>query len=495
MTHREGRVRLSRVRVVFQVFLHIVLAAHVAAWYWLDWRAIGGLDFQDFFHNLLGEGILTAAVLFAGLIYISSLIWGRLFCSWGCHFGAAQDLAAWVLRRLGWRTPYVKTRFLHWLPFAVLAAVFLWPLARGWLETGWTWRGAAHGSILAGDGPWERLPGWFLSILTFLICGAVALLFLGTRGFCRFVCPYGAVFRMADFVAPFRVRRTGSCSVGCGEDSVAPCTLVCPTAIDVHEEVHRENSVTSTDCVRCHLCIEACPSQALSHTWRGLRELPVLATSSVEATPSRVRYTLTLVEELVAVLVAIGTYAAIDLVWGGHFLAATLALAESFLVLIAMRLLGLRDASALGLPRLRPALRSLVLVCTLGTLLLSAVPIYTAASFKVHRALGFRAIVARPLGDERERQAMELATQDEESLRRAAIHLQSALTQRPGDRDTRRALCLVYDGLGDTRAIEQAEALVEAEDGSAASIEMLRRLYIKYQRFREAEWLERRQNR
>ena len=56
-------VKVSRLRVGFQVLLHAVLIGHVVAYYWLEWRAVGALDFQSFFHHFLGRGILTAGAL------------------------------------------------------------------------------------------------------------------------------------------------------------------------------------------------------------------------------------------------------------------------------------------------------------------------------------------------------------------------------------------------------------------------------------------------
>src|SRR6185503_10773597 len=123
-----SRIKLSRLRVAFQVLLHVVLAGHVIAWYVLDWKALGALDFQAFFHYFLGHGLVTAGGILAIAAFGLALIFGRLFCSWGCHFAGLQDLAAWVLRRLRWKPPLVRTRLLHFLPFLVLFVVFILPL-------------------------------------------------------------------------------------------------------------------------------------------------------------------------------------------------------------------------------------------------------------------------------------------------------------------------------------------------------------------------------
>ena len=84
-----------------------------------------------------------------------ALIFGRLFCSWGCHFGATQDLAAWVLRKIGWKPPLVRTRFLHQAPYLVLLAIFVLPLADRWRagagdRPGSIWPRSHRGTLFPG---------------------------------------------------------------------------------------------------------------------------------------------------------------------------------------------------------------------------------------------------------------------------------------------------------------------------------------------------------
>jgi len=522
---------VSQVRVAFQICLHLLFASHVLAWYYLDWKSIGGLDFQEFFHNLLSKGVVTIAVVVTATIFLLSLVWGRLFCSWGCHFAAAQDLAAWILRRVGWRSPFVRTRFLHWLPFLLLTVIFLMPAVLNWFESGWSFQGAGPGGLLSGNAPWGGLPGAVMSIATFVVCGGIILLFLGRRGFCRFVCPYGAVFRVASLAAPWRVRRLAVCQPSpdaMGAAAVPDCTRACPTAIDVHEETSRLGKVVSFDCVHCHLCIEACPNGALGYSassrpfatlkeasgGRGIDscgsgdrggpaddELPGLTmiasrtmTGPTATRPSR--WTLTVGEELLAFALAIVAYAAFDQVYGGHFLAASLALAEAFLVLVALRAVRRRDLKVWGVALRHGGNWRLSGVVTVGVALLSLVPLYQAATFKAHRTMGLRTIAMVPLDAEQHAEIahdharLELSTTNRDELRRSVRHLERALIVFPEDLDSRRALCLIYEQLGDPRAIEHAKTICMLEHDSRVSLENLRRLYRRFARAKEAEWVE-----
>jgi len=489
-------VKLSRVRVLFQTVLHLALAGHVLAYYFADWTVLGGLDFQDFFHGWLGRGVITAAVLFAGTIYLLSLVWGRLFCSWGCHFGATQDLFAWLLRRLGWAAPIVKTRFLHWTPYLLLVGIFVWPNVARWIDTGWEYHGVGPGGPLGGAAPWERLPGWFLSITTFVVCAGVILLFLGTRGFCRFVCPYGAVFRITGLVAPFRVRRATSCSESCSQESAAPCTRACPTAIDVHRETSECGEVTSVDCVRCNLCIEACPSSALVY---GLKTETTPSATGPPATDdvttkTSPRFTFAVWEEALLFGTALVTFLICDTVYGGHFLAATLAFGEGWIALLLVRLVKSADLRLAGIDLRRSRRWSFAGITVFAAGMATLAPLYHAASYKVHRHLGMSVFALEKIGDEGplDLRALELEVHDVQRVADAAEHLRRALERFPADLTSRRALCALYVETLDERAIDEAKKITRLTSESLASLESLRRVYLRFGRIIDVNRVEQR---
>ena len=503
----------------------------MVGYYFWDLKAVGGIDFQEFFHNFLGHGKITFAVLFTAAVYALCLVFGRLFCSWGCHIGATQDLAAWVLRKLGWKAPLVRTRFLHWSPFLVLGFVFLWPSLERWLEQGWELQPIKGMASLAGSGPWESLPGWFLSIVTFAACGLGILLFLGTRGFCRFVCPYGALFRLTDLVAPFRVRRTAVCAGSCSGSATPPCTAVCPTAIDVHAETEQWGQVRSIDCVRCNLCIEACPGQALSYSAGRLRPLPVLSgREHLEPTggdgerdegggrdragrernrkerngternrternsrpwappipaPFPAPYFLSGLQEVLVFLVALVTFAAADLVYGGHFLAATFALGEGFLAALSLRLLRRQEVSAGGVVLRRQGSLRLGGITVLGLFLVSLVFLYQGAAFKVYRHRGLA------LGEEARSLDASTGEARRSLLDESTRCLRAALEHFPGRRECRLALISNYQLLRDPRALEEAAVLAGLYPGDLKVLEARRRVLLRFGQVEEAALVDR----
>ncbi len=153
---------------------------------------------------------LTVLAFFLGPIVVA-LFGGRTFCAAVCPHGALQDLV--LLKPL--RVPAWLEHGLGVIPFLFLGA----------------------GAILAATGcgfiicrydpfvPLFRLSG-SLTLLTLGAAFVVVGMFVG-RPYCRFLCPYGALLRLAALAAKWRIR------------------------------------VTPDVCTQCRLCEHACPYGAM----------------------------------------------------------------------------------------------------------------------------------------------------------------------------------------------------------------------------------------
>ncbi|MGD9496288.1 MAG: 4Fe-4S binding protein [Armatimonadota bacterium] len=149
--------------------------------------------------------------LFLLLPLLFALLFGRVFCAAVCPLGAIQDLV--LLRPV--RVPMWLERGLGLIPFAYLGAAVLF----AWTDSGF---------IICRYDPYVaffRLGG----LLHMLIAGALLLaigVFVG-RPYCRFICPLGAILRLISPLAAWRVK------------------------------------LADDRCVRCHLCANACPFNAI----------------------------------------------------------------------------------------------------------------------------------------------------------------------------------------------------------------------------------------
>ncbi|MDB4031347.1 3-hydroxyacyl-CoA dehydrogenase NAD-binding domain-containing protein, partial [bacterium] len=89
--------------------------------------------------------------------------------------------------------------------------------------------------------------------------GFLIVYFLGRKGFCRFVCPWGAFLKVPTSLSMFKVRKTGECT------NCNLCTESCPIGIDVSYEINSYEKVISSNCTSCMMCIDGCPESALSY--------------------------------------------------------------------------------------------------------------------------------------------------------------------------------------------------------------------------------------
>ena len=78
---------IQKLRITSLVGIQVLILAHI---YIFGDRIIGSLDFQEFFHAFIKYGIINAGVVLVILAFITTLIFGRFFCGWACHFGAVQ---------------------------------------------------------------------------------------------------------------------------------------------------------------------------------------------------------------------------------------------------------------------------------------------------------------------------------------------------------------------------------------------------------------------
>ena len=179
--------------------------------------------------------------------------------------------------------------------------------------------------------------------------------------------------------------------------------------------------------------------------------LPLAADSPQTGSRGTPNWTLSAGAELLVAIVTFATYAIADLVYGGHFLAASLALAEGFLVYVVLALLRKRGGGRWTFSG----------VTAVGVLLLTFVPLFEAAAFKL---LKYSALRHDP---PRVESSLDLARRgdgsadapENTSLLEAAELYRRALVYFPRHSETHRLLLSVYLRLHDPRAMQVAEEL------------------------------------
>lgn len=304
--------KTQRLRLIALVLVHVLITVHLIHW-WVSGRTVGRFVMSDTMETL-ELGRLNPGFILFSVALIVTLLAGRWLCGWGCHMGALQDACGWILRRVGVQPKPFRTRLIGYMPLAVGVYMFVWPTLRRDVLVPLLQRAWPEGLGLIG--PWRPFPGWenamsssdlwtgmpgvVTAIPFLLICGGATVFFLGTRGFCRYGCPYGGMFSGVERFAPLRVRVDLNACDGCGK-----CTAACSSGVRVHEEVRAYGRVVSSNCLKTLDCVAVCPHDALSF---GLAPPALLKKQQSKWATHRPKYDTTWREELLVSGVLVTTF-------------------------------------------------------------------------------------------------------------------------------------------------------------------------------------------
>lgn len=220
-----------------------------------------------------GPGILLndlTVLMIVTFTVVTTLLWGRVFCSSLCPFGALQDfISRFVPRRWQFKVPQAIHDRALYIKYGILALILVTALLRSDI------------SIFQYFEPFGTL--FFLSssvllwaILIVILLGSVFV----SRFYCRYVCPLGAALGVLSLVSPLRIKRVPQC------DLCKVCEHACPTA------AIRGPSIDFKECVRCDICeiklIERAGTcrhsmEEISRRTKGVEAVKIIESSTVPA--------------------------------------------------------------------------------------------------------------------------------------------------------------------------------------------------------------------
>lgn len=204
----------------------------------------------------------------AAIILLVCVLVPRGFCGYICPLGTLIDLFDWAVGR---RITIFRVQQDGWwvhIKYYLLAASLLCACF-GVLVTGYV---AAipvitRGFLLIGE-PVQSglLRGWHLvpamtggALLSMGMFGLVlALGLLQPRFWCKYVCPSGAVFSVANLFRATERKVESSC-IHCNK-----CIEVCP-----FDAIKPDFTTRVTDCTQCQTCGGVCPTHAIKFVERG----------------------------------------------------------------------------------------------------------------------------------------------------------------------------------------------------------------------------------
>ncbi|MBL4582713.1 MAG: 4Fe-4S binding protein [Gammaproteobacteria bacterium] len=163
---------------------------------------------------------------------VTTLFWGRVFCSSLCPFGALQDFITRIMPKK-WQiaVPQAIHDKALYIKYAILALLVVTSLTFSDL------------SLFQYFEPFGTLFYISRSMVLWAILAAflLASMFI-SRFYCRYACPLGAALGVTSFLSPFRINRVQQCEV------CKVCEKNCPTG------AIRGAEIDFKECVRCDIC-------------------------------------------------------------------------------------------------------------------------------------------------------------------------------------------------------------------------------------------------
>ncbi len=232
---------LATIRITRPLRVGMLVAAAVIFGVWLGVEPNAPGTVKDAFVLYGEEGVIFPPRLIAFIGFLlMSIIGNKVFCGWGCHFGALQDVL-WQLPTRKFKPPFwlsnlIRAAFLAALVFAALSipADIMEPI-----DPFRIFRPLVQGAALAVG-----------------VSGAMLIAGIWVyRPWCNFLCPFGIVSWLGERISIFRPRVNHNTCIDC-----RACERSCPThAIGGI----RAKRAFPQDCFACGACIKACPVNAI----------------------------------------------------------------------------------------------------------------------------------------------------------------------------------------------------------------------------------------
>ena len=184
-----------------------------------------------------------------GILGLVGTFGGRLVCGWICPFGWLQDMLHKIPTR-----KYDTPRRMRYLKYVllfgfVIAVPLIWPhrpytfcdgCPSGTLESMIPWAFVGHWNVNSG------LFGGFTArffVRSSILLAVLLLAVFVRRGFCRTLCPLGAIFGFFNKFSAFRYHLAHKNCTNC-----AACVKLCPVDMDPVKEMN------GAECIRCYEC-------------------------------------------------------------------------------------------------------------------------------------------------------------------------------------------------------------------------------------------------
>jgi len=219
----------------------------------------GGIELKAIVTLNLWDQTHPAAAVMLAAVLLTGLLCKRAFCGWACPLGLAGEYL-YALRKRFIKAELAPPAWLDWplriLKYLLLLALFYIVIGMPSESIPYYLQGNYHKIADLKMALFFVTPG----LITLACFGFILVLAAWRRqGFCRYLCPYGAMLGLLSFASPLKIRRdTQHCLIEAKGMKCDKCTRACPANIIVHTKT----TVRSDECQACMRCVAACPKSA-----------------------------------------------------------------------------------------------------------------------------------------------------------------------------------------------------------------------------------------
>lgn len=204
-----------------------------------------GVNFQfpQIFFDFQAAVVTGALIQFVVARLFLPFFFGNAFCSRACWSGVFFEQT----NTKSCKTPMKRNPWLAWayLLFSIIVAFVF----------------AHYVSNPATNDSVRKM--WIIGENIFILSLGFFLTFkLGSRAYCRLLCPFLTVSGLLSPLALFKITPVDSSAC----TSCNKCNVACPMLIDVKSAVLRKEKIADRTCILCERCVSSCPKSVLKVT-------------------------------------------------------------------------------------------------------------------------------------------------------------------------------------------------------------------------------------
>jgi ferredoxin-type protein NapH len=238
-------------RLMFQFFVLSLILLHIGL------VALGKTTLPSLcplsFAELGNSGVFGVSAVFWGALFALVLVFGRALCGWACVYTPVQEQASNVLTAIG-KKPQRKKLGKRWIIY-VLTALFWTSFvvnvvrSAGALNFRWS-NGFDVGTY------WL----FFSGLLTIFPITVLLTHKVGSRFFCKYLCPLGGTMSLYSKLGLLRMRLDKGKCTDCGA-----CAKNCQMGVDIPKyALAGSRSIADGNCIVCGDCVDVCPKDAIA---------------------------------------------------------------------------------------------------------------------------------------------------------------------------------------------------------------------------------------